>query len=410
MKLALSKMKIEHEVLKSKCEAEEAISFCEAYCSESATEQVSVSICNNENGGSVSTNESQIPSNGVSQNVEQCDKFTGVSQMPSCTHSPVSQLSSIPGVSLLTDSCVSSMSRTTGQHVQDVIGVTMNSVPVKCGVTNDIPVLNSDVSQSIGQFIPSRTVTSSLPHSNPVSQTHVKYKSSSAPSNLSQDQNPKSYLSGNHSKVVPCSDNFYSNSYGNSLSNPMSRSGLVPRVSSIVSRPSRSNCHSVVSSSQDVRNIPMFQSHLVPSGNLGPISSTRVFSNHRPISSTHVSKNYQHSSFVPDHSDYPSSSFNPVSNNYPSSRFTPVSNNYQSNSSVYVSNDYCPRNSHLAVPSSGPSADTSIMPSAQSHPVQHLTASVHDSSVFNQNQSYLPSHNLTGDASGNPVNTSSSGS
>ena len=84
----------------------------------------------------------------------------------------------------------------------------MNSVPVKCGVTNDIPVLNSDVSQSIGQFIPSRTVTSSLPHSNPVSQTHVKYKSSSAPSNLSQDQNPKSYLSGNHSKVVPCSDSF----------------------------------------------------------------------------------------------------------------------------------------------------------------------------------------------------------
>ena len=134
------------------------------------------------------------------------------------------------------------------------------------------------------------------------------------------------------------------------------------------------------------------------------------FSNHRPISSTHVSKNYQHSSFVPDHSDYPSSSFNPVSNNYPSSRFTPVSNNYQSNSSAYVSNDYCPRNSHLAVPSSGPSADTSIMPPAQSHPVQHLTASVHDSTVFNQNQSYLPSHNLTGDASGNPVNTSSSGS
>ena len=358
----------------------------------------------------MSTNESQIPSNGGSQNVEQCDKFTSVSQMPSCTHSPVSQLSSIPGVSLSTDSCVSSMSRTTGQHVQDVIGVAMNSVPVKCGVTNDIPVLNSDVSQSIGQFIPSRTVTSSLPHSNPVSQTHAKYKSSSAPSNLSQDQNPKSYLSGNHSKVVPCSDSFYSNSYGNSLSNPMSRSGLVPRVSSVVSRPSRSNCHSVVSSSQDVRNIPMFQSHLVPSGNLDPISSTRVFSNHRPISSTHVSKNYQHSSFVPDHRDYPSSSFNPVSNNYPSSRFTPVSNNYQSNSSAYVSNDHCPRNSHLAVPSSGPSADTSIMPSAQSHPVQHLTASVHDSSVFNQNQSYLPSHNLTGDASGNPVNTSSSGS
>ena len=226
MKLALSKMKIEHEVLKSKCEAEEAISFCEAYCSESTTEQVSVSIYNNENGGSVSTNESQIPSNGGSQNVEQCDKCTSVSQMPSCTHSPVSQLSSIPGVSL---SCVSSMSRTTGQHVQDVIGVTMNSVPVKCGVTNDIPVLNSDVSQSIGQIIPSRTVTSSLPHSNPVSQIHVKYKSSSAPSQVSQDQNTKSYLSGNHSNVS-CSDNFYSKSYGNSLSNPMSRSGLVPRV------------------------------------------------------------------------------------------------------------------------------------------------------------------------------------
>ena len=52
---------------------------------------------------------------------------------------------------------------------------------------------------------------------------------------------------------------------------------------------------------------------------------------------------------------------------------------------------------------------TSIITSAHSYPVQHLTASVHDSSFFKQNQSYLLSHNLTGDASGNPVNTSSSG-
>ena len=37
MKLALNKMKIEHETLQSKCEAEEAISFCEAFCSESMT-------------------------------------------------------------------------------------------------------------------------------------------------------------------------------------------------------------------------------------------------------------------------------------------------------------------------------------------------------------------------------------
>ena len=415
MKLALNKMKIEHETLKSKCEAEEAISFCEAYCSESATEQVSVSI-RSENGGSASTNESQVPSNGLSQHIEQCDsKIASASQMPSCTHSPVSQPSSIPGVSLSTVSCESSMSHTTGQHVQDVVGVPMNTIPIKCGVTDGIPVLNSDVSQSVGQYIPSRTVTSSLPHSNPVSQTHVKYKSSSAPPNFSQGQITKSYSSGNHSKVVSSSDNVYSSSYSNSLLNPMSRPGFVPRVSSVVSRSSCSNCHSVVSSSQDVRNIPMFQSHLVPSGSLGPISSTRVSSNHRPISSSHAFNNYQYNSFVPVPGDYQSSSFNhvpnnyhsgvsnPVSNNYQSSTFTPVSNNYQYNGSAYVSNDRA-RNSHLVIPSSGPSTDTSIRPLGP-----HLSAPVFDSSVLNQNQSYIPSHNLTGDASGNLVNTSSIG-
>ena len=236
MKLALNKMKIEHETLQSKCEAEETISFCEAFCSESMTEQVSVSTHNSENGGSASTNESQVPFNGLSQHIEQCDsKITSASQMPSCTHSPASQPSSIPGVILSTVSRESSMSLTTGQHVQDVVGVPMNTVPVKCGVTDGIPVLNSDVSQSVGQYIPSRTVTSSLPHSNPVSQTHVKYKSSSAPPTFSQGQITKSYSSGNHSKVVSSSDNLYSSSYSNSLLNPMSRSGFVPRVSSVVS-------------------------------------------------------------------------------------------------------------------------------------------------------------------------------
>ena len=281
MKLALNKMKIEHETLKSKCEAEEAISFCEAFCSESMAEQVSVSTRSSENGGSASTNESQVPSNGLSQHIEQCDsKIASASQMPSCTHSPVSQPSSIPGVSLSSVSCESSMPHTTSQHVLDVVGVPINTVPIKCGVTDGIPVLNSDVSQSVGQYIPSRTVTSSLSPSNPVSQTHVKYKSSSVPSNFSQGQITKSYSSGNHSKVVSSSDNFYSSSYSNSLPNSMSRSGFVSRVSSVVSRSSRSSCHSVVPSSQDVRNIPMFQSHLVPSGSIGLISSTCVSSNH----------------------------------------------------------------------------------------------------------------------------------
>ena len=183
----------------------------------------------------------------------------------------------------------------------------------------------------------------------------------------------------------------------------------------------------MVSSSQDVRNIPTFQSHLVPSGSLGPISPTRVSSNHRPISSSHAFNNYQYSNFAPVPGDYQSSSFNhvpnnyhsgssnhvpnnyhsgssnPVSNNYQSSTFTPVSNNYQCNGPAYVSNDRA-RSSHLVIPSSGPSTDTSIRPLGP-----HLSAPVYDSSVLNQNQSYIPSHNLTGDASGNLVNTSSGG-
>ena len=252
MTLALDKLSEEQAALKSECDFEEAHAFCDAYSVDTEPygirqsvaqfeqsapntetlfrpppvtgKHVSFSPSYIENGGSMSTNVSHMPHNGMmSQQVEQCD-------------------------------------------------------PPVCPDVSNIPV-------PMSYGIPAQHDSSLIPPS----------------------------LSNSHGTNFHISNTVSSYSHGNS----------------------------VVPCSQDVQNCSIFQSHLVPSSNLGPISSTHIAPN------------------------------------------------------------YLSRNSHLGIPFSGPSADASTRTPGLIQSTHH-SAPVYDSAL-NQNQSHIPSQNLNSDALCNPA-------